>query len=340
MTLLITIAGPQYSLTCSDQRITAANSNGTQVLDERFNKQIVFGTEDYGGSISYTGVARWRLRGKIHRLYDIISQAVATSVVARPTFARLCLDIREHLVATLPSARDIGTEPLVELHIVARHKEYPINTITVLSNFRTTEPWGTTDGNLYEYELGAFRLYLKAMVEETEVIFGGMDRHVSAKEKAKLRHVVGAGANAFQCAELAAKTMRKVATRTPSVGARCAAVVHPRNGYVDTNLWGKKAGELVAFLPQMVMPNGTIWGASHFPADLPLALNSQIPEQSLFYKALVAANVKRRLRRLIFRRRKGPLVPSLLGFIGLLLFGQVMPGYENFGISRTDESEE
>jgi hypothetical protein len=30
MTLLITAAGSEYSLACSDQRVTAANSNGRQ----------------------------------------------------------------------------------------------------------------------------------------------------------------------------------------------------------------------------------------------------------------------------------------------------------------------
>jgi len=337
MTLLITIAGPEYSLACSDQRITAANSNGTQVIDERFNKHVVFGSEDYSGSISYTGVARWRLRGRTYRLYDLISEAVATSIVARPRFAQLCLDILAHLIAKLPTAREIGTEPLVELHIIARHKEVPVNTITVLSNFRTVAPWGTEGGNFYEYELGGFRLFLKALVPETDVVFGGMDNFMSAKEKAQLRHIASAGANAFQCAQLAAKIMGEVATRTPTVGSRCAAVVHPRDGYVDTNLWGMKDGEYVAFLPQMVMANGKIWGASHFPANLPLALASQIPEQSLFYKAVITANFKKRLRRLIFRRRKGPLIPSLLGFIGLILFGQVMPGYDDFGLRRDDD---
>jgi hypothetical protein len=337
VTLLISIAGPEFSLACSDQRITAANSNGAQVLEERFNKHIVFGSEDYGGSISYTGVARWRLHGKVYRLYDIISEAVAASIVKRPKFAQLCLDIHEHLNSSLPTAQQIGTEPHVELHIVTRHKELPINTITVLSNFRTVAPWGSESGNLYEYELGAFRLFIKSLVEESEVIFGGMDTFVSAKEKAKLRDIVGAGANAFQCAQLAEKILRAVAERTPSVGSRCAAVVHPRNGYIDTNLWGQKAGEFVAFMPQMVMVNGAIFGASHFPADLPLALASQIPEQSLFYKALITANVKRRLRRLIFRRRKGPMIPSLMGFIGLVLFGKVLPGYEDFGFAREEE---
>jgi hypothetical protein len=271
MTLLITIAGPEYSLACSDQRITAANSNGTHVLDERFNKHIVFGSEDYNGSISYTGVARWRLRGKAYRLYNLISEAVATSVVARPTFSQLCPDIQAHLIATLPTACEIDTEPLVELHIIARHKAVPLNTITVLSNFRTVAPWGTEGGCLYEYELGAFHLFLIVLVLETDLIFGAMETFVSANEKAKLRHIASAGANAFERAQLAAKTMGNVAERTPTVGSRCAAVVHPRDGYVDTNLWGMKGGEYVAFLPQMVMVNGTIiflrtcrW---HWPAE-------------------------------------------------------------------------
>ncbi|MFL0415714.1 hypothetical protein [Sphingomonas sp. 179-A 2A2 NHS] len=337
VTLLISIVRPEFLLACSDQRITAANSNGTQVLDERFNKHIVFGSEDYGGSISYTGLARWRLGGKIHRLYDIISEAVAASIVKRPTFGQLCLDILGHLMASIPTAQQIRTERRVELHIVARHKAIPVNIMTVLSNFRTVTPWGTEGGNLYDYELGPFRVFLKTLVDETDVIFGGMENFVSAKEKAKLRHIVGAGANAFQCAQLAAKIMDTVARRTPTVGSRCAAVVHPYNDYVDTNLWGVKAGGFVAFMPRMVMINGTIWGPSHFPTNLPLAPGSQIPEQSLFYKALVTAHVKRRLRRLMFRRRKGPLIPSLMGFIGLILFGQVQPGYDDFGLGREDK---
>jgi hypothetical protein len=332
MTLLITAAGPAYSLACSDQRITAANTNGTTVLDEQFNKHIVFGSIDYGGSVCYTGLARWRLRGKTFRLYDLISEAIAKSIVTQPTFAQLCLDIWAHLVAKLPNKIEVGTDPFVELHIVARHKVIPVNTITVLSNFRTIAPWGSAGGNHYEYELGSFRLFLKAMVEESDVIFGGMDHRMSGAEKAKLRHVIQAGGNAFQCAELAARTMEAVAKRTPTVGPRCAAVVHPRNGYVDTNLWRRTSSGVNAFLPRMIMPNGAFWGPSHFPASLPLSLRGQLPEQSLFYKAVIASNFKKRIQRIVFSRRKGPLVPSLMGFIGLMLFGQVMPGYEDFGL--------
>ena len=89
MTLLITVASPEYSLAVSDQRITAAYLRRTRTIDERFNKHIYFGTEDYVGNVSYTGLAQWRIDGVRYRLYDLISDSIASIIESRPKLAEL-----------------------------------------------------------------------------------------------------------------------------------------------------------------------------------------------------------------------------------------------------------
>jgi len=80
MTLLITVASPEYSLAVSDQRITAAYLRRTRTIDERFNKHIYFGTADYVGNVSYTGLAQWRIDGVRYRLYDLISDSISSII--------------------------------------------------------------------------------------------------------------------------------------------------------------------------------------------------------------------------------------------------------------------
>lgn len=335
MTLLITAVGPEYSLCVSDQRTTSTYLGRTRIIEERFNKHIYFGTEEYVGNISYTGVAQWRLKGVRYRLYDLISEAIASIIETKPSLSALCLHIIQHLQDNIPDASVLKVEPDFELHIVTRHKAVPVNSITVISTFRTAPPWGSEDGTIYEWTLGPVTLFMKVLIEESEVIFGGMDPRVSVAEKARLRDAVRAGANAFQASQLASKIVENVSLRTPTVGPTSVAISIPANGYMDTNLWSKSDDAIVGFVPRMIYPNGVMMGPSQFPVDLSIVSAGQHPRHSLFFKTIVFKLNKKRITRLIFRRRKGPLIPGIMGLIGLMFYGKVMDGYEDFGLGNS-----
>ena len=270
MTLLVTVVTPEYSLALSDQRITAEYGSRTRIVDEKFNKHIFFGTEDYIGNVSYTGVAQWRLKGVRYRLYDLISDAIVSVIETRPKLATLCLHISQSLQDALPDAATLGVKPDFELHIVTREKSYPVNTITVISTFRRAAPWSADDGTIYEWELGPVMVFMKILVEESEVIFGGMEPHVRATERAWMLHAIRSGANAFQSSQMGSKIVKAVSGRTPTVGPSSAAIAIPANGYIDTNLWREMDGQIIGFIPRMIMGNGTPWGPSEFPIDLEL----------------------------------------------------------------------
>jgi hypothetical protein len=338
MTLLVTTVTPEYSLSVSDQRITASYGSRTRTVDEKFNKHILFGNEDYVGNISYTGIAQWRLKGVRYRLYDLISESIASIIENRPKLATLCLHICDHLQLSIPDAASLGIAPHFELHIITREKRYPVNTITVISTFRRLAPWGATDGMIYEWELGPISVFMKVLVEESDVIFGGMEPDVRQSEKGWVRRAVASGADAFEASRMASKIVKAVSQRTPAVGSSSVSVVLPANGYVDTNLWSCTEDGVTGFVPRMIMANGTFMGPSQFPVELSLISAGQHPRQSLFFKALIYKLHKKRIRRLIFRRRKGPLIPGIMGLIGLALFGSLKEGYEDFGIgARTLE---
>jgi hypothetical protein len=338
MTLLISVANPEYSLIVSDQRITVTYPWGTKTMDERFNKTIHFGTEDYVGSISYTGMAQWEVMGAKIRLYDLISEAVSPIIADRPKLAELCLHVVQYLERTLPTAKTLGREPIFELHIVTREKAVPVNTITVISTFREGPPWGASDGYIYEWQLGPIAIFMKVLVDECEVIFGGMEPSVLQAEKDLIREAVRSGATAFDATQMAGKIVTGVSLRTPTVGPTSVSIVIPQNGYVDTNLYGHSKNQIIGFVPRMVFSNGNMFGPSEFPVDLNILSQGQLPKQSLFFKSIVCKEYKKRTRSLIFRRRKGPLIPGLLGLIGLSLFGSVAEGHDDFGLGiDTDE---
>jgi len=338
MTLLITAVGPEYSLGVSDQRITATYASRVRTIDEKFNKHIYFGTEDYVANVSYTGVAQWRLKGVRYRLYDLISDAIASIIVSRPKLAPLCIHLTKHLQDRIPNAATLGVEPSFELHIISREKSYPANTITVISTFRRTAPWGDDEGMIYEWDLGSIMIFMKVLVEETEVIFGGMEPHVRQAEKDWMRKAVRSGANAFQASQMANKIVKGVSLRTPTVGPTSVSIAIPANGYVDTNLWSYTDRVITGFVPRMIMSNGTMMGPSEFPVNLEIVSFGQHPKHSLFFKAILYKLYKKRIRSLIFRRRKGPLIPGIMGLLGLMLFGSVKEGYDDFGLgSHTAE---
>lgn len=338
MTLLISVANPEYSLIVSDQRITVTYPWGTKTMDERFNKTIHFGTEDYVGSISYTGMAQWEVMGVKIRLYDLISEAVSSKIADRPKLAELCLHVVQYLERNLPTAKTLGREPIFELHIVTREKAVPVNTITVISTFREEPPWGASNGYIYEWQLGSIAIFMKVLVKECEVIFGGMEPYILQTEKNWIREAVRSGATAFDATRMAGKIVAAVSLRTPTVGLTSVSIVIPQNGYVDTNLYGRVENQIIGFIPRMVFSNGTMFGPSEFPVDLNILSEGQLPKQSLFFKSVVCKEYKKRTRSLIFRRRKGPLIPGIMGLIGLALFGSVAEGYDDFGLGiDTDE---
>lgn len=331
MTLLITVATPEYSLSVSDQRITAVVAGKTRIVDEAFNKHIYFATSQFLADISYTGVAQWTHQGKRVNLYILIADAVAEVVPSNPSISELSLHVYERLKRALQIPAFARQPAAFELHINCRFRELPVCGLIVISTFRKTPPWSQAGEFDYEWHFGDFYIFLKALVEASEVIFGGADAYVSTIARDRIQRAVVAGADAFNCARLASKIVRDAARKTDVIGSTMVAIVIPRDGMVDTNLWEKGEQGLIGYLPQMVFPNGTQWAATQFPVDIHLLSDGQLPKQSLFFKSLASSLLKRRDFRRLLRRRSGPYVPGLMGLISIGLFGAVPDGFDDFG---------
>lgn len=174
-------------------------------------------------------------------------------------------------------------------------------------------------------------VFLKA-TERPVVVFGGADTFARPTERQRLLTAVTNGADAFNVALLSAKLIEAVAKRTKAVGPTSVSVVLPTCGVVDTNLWEESGNELRAFLPRVVFENGTMFGPSEFPVSLQLMPEGHLPKQSLFFKSIASSHFKRGLRRRLFRNKRGPAIPGIMGLLGLVLFGQVPEGYTDFGL--------
>jgi hypothetical protein len=334
MTLLITAACPEYCLSCSDTRISVQAGSGFVPVDENFNKHIFFRSGGFGANISYTGVARWQEKGKTVCLYDLISESLAKSAKASKAFGPLSYALATDLVSALRKMgvrHGLGRE-IIELHLVGYHELIPWPLIGVISTFRKTPPWKSSYFE-WVYHLDGVHYYFKA-AKEREIVIGGFDTAVRKEEKEQILTAFQSGGNAYEISCLAKKIIENAATRSKAIGSRSVSVLIPQEGFLDTNLWQQQKDQIIAFLPRMVFPNGTMWGPSEFPVDLRLILNGKLPIQSIFWKSIIAANFKRSVKRRMFRSKRGDFVPGIIGLLGLALYGNIPAGYEDFGLKH------
>lgn len=283
MTLLITTAGKNYALSCSDTRISVQSGKKYVPVDEKFNKHIVFHSNGLTADITYTGVARWIHKGKSVKLYDIISDSLSKSASQGLDFGPLCLNLISDLSKELNKKilKNKNGKLIIELHIVGYHNQIPIPFIGVISTFRTSIPWLKDSELQWEYEFPEMNLYFKA-AESPEVVFGGMNNSLTGAEKDKLINAVVSGADAYNISKLSSLLISRASERTQAVGSRSVSVLMPDEGFLDTNLWDEVNSEIIAYMPRMVFPNGVTFGPSEFPVDLNLITSGHLPKQSLF----------------------------------------------------------
>lgn len=338
MTLLVTVAGPDYALSCSDMRITVQYKRRLLPVDEKFNKHIYFRSEKLSANVTYTGLAQWISRGKKISIYDIISDSIVNSVKLSLDLGPLLLQLAAKLLDVLVSleAFNSAEQKVIELHLIARHDEFPWPIIGVISTFRKEAPWVANTDLIWEYHFEHMHFYYK-VAEKPEIILGGMADAVCPGDVDRLLAAVLGKADAFDISRMVSSIIERAAVRSQAVGPRSIAVVLPNRGFVDTNLWERAGGnEIIGFLPRMVFPNGMTMGPSKFPLDLQLVIEGHLPRNSLFFKGVISSMFKRRYKRLILRKKKGPEVPGLLGLIGLSLFGEVPEGCTDFGLGHDD----
>ena len=302
-------------------------------VDEHFNKHVVFHSNGLTADIMYTGVAQWSKNGKQIQLYDVISESLIKAVTKNLAFAPLSLsliaDIMSATSPTLIKDKNYG----FELHITGYHNEIPFPWISVISTFRKSAPWNNVGELQWEYDYQGVKIFIKA-ADKPDIVIGGMDSGITINEKKALMKAIHNGADAFNLANLSSCIIENASKRTSAIGARSVSILMPRSGYLDSNLWDKKKNTIVAFMPRMVFPNGTVFGPSEFPVEMSLITDGQLPKHSLFFKSIVYSQYKRRMRQHIFKHKKGRLIPGIMGLLQLSLFGKVAAGYTDFGLGH------
>src|SRR6202034_2328616 len=76
VTLLVSIAGHGFALSCSDTRISVKERDGFKSVDEKFNKHIIFHSAGLTANVAYTGIAQWSKSGQTVKMYDVISESL------------------------------------------------------------------------------------------------------------------------------------------------------------------------------------------------------------------------------------------------------------------------
>lgn len=329
MTLLITVTTSAYSLISSDMRISVQQGASFIPVEESFNKHIIFHSGGFTGCISYAGIARWGPKTNYTNLYDVISTSVAASAKQQfrlsPLLVNLVNDIASAYKKPSPFT-DKSNLPL-ELHVVARHQDVPWPFVAVLSTVRTVPPWPViAEQTQWQYHFSGISVFLKAS-EEPSLVIGGMNNEVTPKEETSLMAAIQRGGDAFNISQMCAKLIKRVSQSNMSVGPKSVAILFPAQGYLDTNLWDIRNNEIMAFVPRIVYSNGLMSGPSEFPISLSLVTSARLPKQSLFFKSIVAKHRKKSIKRKIFRKKKGKMLPGVMGIIHYALFGEIEDGY-------------
>ncbi|MET3842247.1 hypothetical protein [Bradyrhizobium sp. OAE829] len=337
MTLLITLAGAGYALACSDMRISVEKNGVFTPLDETFNKHIVFRSGGINANISYTGVARWTIKGRTVNLYDVISDAAIEAADDELGFGPFTLKIVDRILKELeaPELQRFRKSLEFELHITGYHEKIPFPFVAVLSTYRKAAPWSVTSDIQYEYQFPWISVYLK-LAETPDVVFGGADHFLTSQEKRTIFEAACNGADAFNMARLSAKLTENVSRRTTAVGPKSVSIVLPTQGFLDTNFWERSPTGINAFVPRIIFAGGGMMGPSVFPVEMQLTTKGHLPKQGLFFKSVIANSYKKSERRRTFRHRGGKAIPGIMGLIMLAFYGKVPDGYEDFGFGETD----
>jgi hypothetical protein len=305
-------------------------------VDETFNKHIIFRSNGINGNISYTGVARWTVKGRTVNLYDVISLGAAEATKEDLAFAPFTLKIIDRILAELevPELQALRKSLEFELHITGYHEQIPFPFIAVISTYRREAPWSALSDIQKEWQFPLMSIYLK-LAETPDVIFGGADQFLSKEQRRRIFDAACNGADAFNMARLAAFCTEQVSRRTTAVGPKSVSIVLPQRGFVDTNLWERSPTGINAFVPRIVFADGAM-GPSVFPVDMRLVTDGNIPKQSLFAKSIVASSYKKADRRRIFRHRGGKAIPGIMGLVMLAIYGKLPDGYEDFGFVENE----
>ncbi|AKU20769.1 hypothetical protein [Massilia sp. NR 4-1] len=338
MTLLITAAGKEFALSTSDMRISRQVGKRVIPVDEKFNKHIVFYSNGFRADITYTGIAQWVSGKQTVNLYDVISDSLRKSCAKGLNLGPLCLKLVADLIAVIgvPKFRTANGKLQIELHIIGYHEKLDCPLIAVISSLRDAPPWFSTGENQWEFKFPDLNFYFK-YADTPELVIGGMHTAVTPVQRQQLHTVLCAGADAFNTSKLSSEIIEDVSRRTPAVGSRSVSVLLPLVGMMDTNLWDKTTDGIVGYIPRMVFPKGEPWGPSEFPVTLDLIGTGYLDKQSLFFKSILTSDVKRTLRRRLFRYRKGKLLPGLPGLLILALFGSLPDEYTDFGLNHEEE---
>ncbi|WP_148270122.1 hypothetical protein [Burkholderia gladioli] len=341
MTLLITVAGKGFALAASDTRICTKSGSKFLPIDENFNKHIVFRSGGLVGDITYTGVAQWKTGGHTIRLYDLISDSISEASRETLDFGPLVKKLATDLSRRLKGKSLAGPngKPFVEIHICGRHDNVPIPFIAVLSAFRTTPPWNFEQELQWDLDVGDFKFFL-LMADRPEIVIGGMDTVVRLEERQWIANAITGGADAFNTSRMCSRIIQAASSRHQLVGARSVAVVLPEVGMLDTNLFDGLDDDLTAFLPRIAFASGSYLGPSEFKVDLNLVADGHLPQHSIFFKSVIERRWKKSIRRRMFRHRGGKKIPSVMGLLGLAIFGKIRDDYTDFGLGDEDAEEQ
>jgi len=218
LTLLVTVAGSDFVLLSSDLRITAARRDRVEIIDERFNKCILFAREDFNGGLTFTGLAQWSIGSRKVRLHDLIAE-VLQQAEADEKLSRVVIRLIDAINAAqrTPALRKHDVQ--VELHLAGYHVKLDVPIIVVVSNLRTDRPWSaSTPEHEWQHTYDGFQVFTKVFGDETDVIFGGADSVVPVASRQIIRKAVAGGADAFDVARLARAIVEAAASRTLLIG--------------------------------------------------------------------------------------------------------------------------
>lgn len=310
--------------------MTSSLNGRVSIIDENHNKVVCFAIGPFNGAITYTGVAEWYHAGQRTRLHGLITDALAGPAQQARSLGDLVSAVVSAINAALKSARLPLSKYPYELHIVVRNRHlFQEPVVMVVSTFRQEAPWDEDPQFTRQWQTDGVATFF-IVATKPLVVFGGATHRIPHSRSSKMHFAIAAGASASNAARMFDQLIGEIAKKTLTVGADSVCLVIPQMGMVDTNYWKKSGDELIAYMPVMVLPNGSVIGTSLFPISLSLIGDSYLPRNELLLSSLLFS-MPRGFRRRVKRKRSGKPFGGLFGLVMIALFGKAPENYQDFG---------
>lgn len=317
MTLLVTTARQDFVLSVADRRTTIQRGNRLEVVDEQFNKHVLFRLRDATGVLTFTGTAQWTARsGKLVTTDEVVAHALAESARAEHGLGEAAWGITDALARERVFLGQTlrGYTPTFTIALAGYLDAIREPWIGLITDADFVPDWDQDACQIKGVGVAPFHVHFA--IRERCVFINGREGALPAGSLPAFERILEAdGSTAYELAKLIVKRVREAARKDSGVGSRVSAIVMPASGFVDTCLWQGVAEPISTAMPRMVFQDGRQWEPSEPELDFQDIAAGRLQRHGLLFHHLTALHYQRRVGRLLRRLPGSSRLPTIYELI-------------------------